>query len=49
MTQLTMQRLCICTRYVVYCSEESEELAKQLKMRLYKTSVKENINIESGM
>lgn len=31
-----------------YCSEEAEGLAKKLKLRFYRTSVKEDLNVNEG-
>ena len=30
------------------CSEEAEALAKKLKLRFYRTSVKEDLNVTEG-
>ena len=30
------------------CSEEVDELAKRLKLKLFRTSVKENFNVDQG-
>lgn len=30
------------------CSEEAEALAKRLKLRFYRTSVKEDLNVNEG-
>lgn len=30
------------------CSEEAEALAKKLKLRFYRTSVKEDLNVSEG-
>jgi len=37
--------LCVC---VYGSSEEVEELAKRLKLRLFRTSVKEDFNVNEG-